>query len=54
MNIFSNLFSSNPTEGTVTDTVYFDITADGEPLGRVEFGLFGEAVPKTAENFKQL
>ncbi|KAH0571490.1 Peptidyl-prolyl cis-trans isomerase [Spironucleus salmonicida] len=38
----------------ITDTVFFDITIGGAPAGRVEIGLFGEVVPKTAENFKQL
>lgn len=31
--------------------VYFDIEIGGEPAGRVVFGLFGDAVPKTVENF---
>ena len=39
---------------TVTDVVYFDITIGGEEAGRIEIGLFGNTVPKTAENFKQL
>ncbi|MGB0560754.1 MAG: peptidylprolyl isomerase [Spirulinaceae cyanobacterium] len=34
--------------------VYFDLSADGESLGRVEFELFADVVPKTAENFRQL
>lgn len=34
--------------------VYFDITVGGEPAGRVTIGLFGNEVPKTAANFKQL
>ncbi|KAL1776885.1 peptidyl-prolyl cis-trans isomerase A [Sigmodon hispidus] len=35
-------------------TVFFDITADGEPLGRVSFELFADKVPKRAENFRAL
>ena len=31
--------------------VFFDITIDDEPAGRIEIGLFGKTVPKTAENF---
>eukprot|EP00003_Mantamonas_plastica_P033735 TRINITY_DN987_c0_g1_i1.p2 TRINITY_DN987_c0_g1~~TRINITY_DN987_c0_g1_i1.p2 ORF type:complete len:171 (-),score=53.12 TRINITY_DN987_c0_g1_i1:933-1445(-) len=34
--------------------VFFDIEVDGEPLGRIEFELFADVVPKTAENFRQL
>ena len=38
----------------VNPTVFFDITADDEPLGRVSFELFADKVPKTAENFRAL
>ncbi|SEJ42832.1 peptidylprolyl isomerase [Pseudomonas sp. NFR16] len=34
--------------------VFFDITADGEPLGRIVMELKDDVVPKTAENFRQL
>merc|ERR1712014_123737 len=34
--------------------VYFDITLDGEKAGRVVMQLWGDVVPKTAENFRQL
>ena len=54
MGFLDNLFGGGPTEAEITDTVYFDITSDGEPLGRVEFGLYGEVVPKTTENFNSL
>lgn len=39
---------------SVTKKVYFDLTYGGEPLGRVVLGLFGDVVPKTAENFAEL
>uniref|UniRef100_A0A8C6HZ29 PPIase cyclophilin-type domain-containing protein n=1 Tax=Mus spicilegus TaxID=10103 RepID=A0A8C6HZ29_MUSSI len=36
----------------VNPTVFFDITANDEPLGRVSFELFADKGPKTAENFR--
>lgn len=38
----------------VTQKVYFDVEIGGESAGRVVMGLFGETVPKTAENFRAL
>jgi cyclophilin family peptidyl-prolyl cis-trans isomerase len=34
--------------------VFFDITADGAPLGRIVMELHADIVPKTAENFRCL
>jgi len=45
---------SRPTDAEVTSTVYFDMEIGGAPAGRIEIGLFGGVVPKTAENFRQL
>eukprot|EP01063_Lacrimia_lanifica_P028126 TRINITY_DN405_c0_g1_i5.p1 TRINITY_DN405_c0_g1~~TRINITY_DN405_c0_g1_i5.p1 ORF type:complete len:183 (+),score=103.72 TRINITY_DN405_c0_g1_i5:56-550(+) len=33
---------------------FFDITAGGQPLGRIEMTLRADVVPKTAENFRAL
>ncbi|MEU6376918.1 peptidylprolyl isomerase [Streptomyces sp. NPDC046909] len=38
----------------MTTKVYFDITIDGAPAGRINFNLFDDVVPKTAENFRAL
>lgn len=50
--LFQGLFGKKDAE--ITDTVYFDISIDGQPAGRVEMGLYGATTPKTVENFKQL
>ncbi|XP_042878669.1 peptidyl-prolyl cis-trans isomerase B-like [Penaeus japonicus] len=41
----------DPREYKVTHEVYFDLEADGKPLGTVVIGLFGETVPRTVKNF---
>lgn len=38
----------------VTKKVFFDITIDGESVGKVVFGLFGNDAPKTVDNFYHL
>ncbi|KAH9933662.1 cyclophilin-like domain-containing protein [Epithele typhae] len=38
----------------VRPRVFFDFTADGEPLGRVIFELYNDTAPKTCENFRAL
>lgn len=34
--------------------VYFDIEIGNKPIGRIEIGVFGKTVPKTAKNFVEL
>eukprot|EP00740_Mantoniella_antarctica_P008791 CAMPEP_0181372434 /NCGR_PEP_ID=MMETSP1106-20121128/14717_1 /TAXON_ID=81844 /ORGANISM="Mantoniella antarctica, Strain SL-175" /LENGTH=207 /DNA_ID=CAMNT_0023489813 /DNA_START=39 /DNA_END=662 /DNA_ORIENTATION=- len=38
----------------ITHTVFFDVSIGGEAAGRIEMGLYGKSVPKTAENFRAL
>ena len=51
--LFSMAFASEPLD-TVSEKVYFDISIDNEPAGRIVFGLFGNTVPKTVKNFATL
>ncbi|KAI8339247.1 cyclophilin A [Chlamydoabsidia padenii] len=34
--------------------VFFDVSAGGQPIGRIVFSLYNDVVPKTAENFRAL
>ncbi|MEU8525907.1 MULTISPECIES: peptidylprolyl isomerase [Streptomyces] len=38
----------------MSQNVFFEVSADGEPLGRIEFKLYDDVVPKTARNFREL
>ncbi|MFH8259072.1 peptidylprolyl isomerase [Streptomyces roseolus] len=38
----------------MSNNVFFDITIDDQPAGRIVFNLFDEVVPKTAQNFREL
>ncbi|MFC4503767.1 MULTISPECIES: peptidylprolyl isomerase [Streptomyces] len=38
----------------MSDNVYFDITINDEPAGRIVFKLYDDVVPKTARNFREL
>ncbi|MBC3843170.1 peptidylprolyl isomerase [Streptacidiphilus sp. 4-A2] len=34
--------------------VFFDVTVDDKPIGRIVFKLYDDVVPKTARNFREL
>ena len=52
----ASLFSCASADplATVTEKVFFDVEIDGKQTGRIVFGLFGDEVPKTVENFSKL
>ena len=47
-------FAVMAEEPKITHKTFFDIEIDGRAAGRIVFGLFGDVVPKTVENFRAL
>ena len=45
---------SGATLDTITDITFFDIEIDGKPEGRIIFGMYGDTVPLTVDNFVKL
>merc|ERR1712072_1229741 len=52
--LFVATLAVSEAEPEISTKVYFDIEMGGKPAGRIVMGLFGKAVPKTAENFRAL
>merc|ERR1711994_437731 len=46
--------SPDKSEIMATTRVFFDVTADGTPLGKIIMELRSDVVPKTSENFRAL
>lgn len=49
-----NFSTATLTHRMTNSKVFFDITAGGQPKGRIAFLLYNDVVPKTAENFRAL
>ena len=59
LTILSKVFFRRPsniplTTPLVPPQVYFDVSIGGTPAGRITMSLYGDVVPKTAENFRAL
>merc|ERR1712106_240158 len=50
--IYKNLFNLIKMAGTIR--VFFDVAADGAPVGKIIMELRADVVPKTSENFRAL
>jgi hypothetical protein len=54
MRLFLTLLQANRKVIMANPRCFFDITADGAPVGRIIMELNADVVPKTAENFRAL
>ncbi|XP_054787586.1 peptidyl-prolyl cis-trans isomerase CYP26-2, chloroplastic-like [Prosopis cineraria] len=50
----STVDSNGCTERKTTKTVFFDISIDGEPAGRITMGLYGDDVPAGVDRFTKI
>jgi cyclophilin family peptidyl-prolyl cis-trans isomerase len=48
------LLSLSHSEPRITQKVYFNLTLDGDPIGRLIIGLYGEIAPRAVDNFIHL
>ena len=52
--LFARLLSSTTAKMSNKPQVFFDVSADKKPLGRIVMELRGDVAPKTVENFRAL
>lgn len=52
VNVSSTPAALGKSQANITNLVYFDVEIGGEMVGRIEMGLYGEAAPRTCENFR--
>ncbi|GAA5903157.1 hypothetical protein JCM5296_003356 [Sporobolomyces johnsonii] len=50
----SAMFRRGLSTAQSMSNVYFDITKNGAPMGRIVFKLYDDVVPKTTRNFREL
>ncbi|GAA5873181.1 hypothetical protein JCM16303_006962 [Sporobolomyces ruberrimus] len=50
----SAMFRRGLSTAQSMSNVYFDVTKNGSPMGRIVFKLYDDVVPKTARNFREL
>ncbi|BGP54375.1 hypothetical protein JCM8202_000808 [Rhodotorula sphaerocarpa] len=50
----ASMFRRGLATANSMSNVFFDITKNGSPLGRITFKLYDDVVPKTAQNFRAL
>ncbi|XP_028763623.1 peptidyl-prolyl cis-trans isomerase CYP26-2, chloroplastic [Neltuma alba] len=48
------VYANGCTERKPTKTVFFDISIDGEPAGRITMGLYGDDVPTGVDRFSKI
>lgn len=41
-------------DGAITHRTFFELSVGSKPIGKIVFGLFGNDLPKTVENFRAL
>lgn len=50
MNYLRRLFRQPPL--STTPKLFFDVSLNGTPMGTIQFSLFDDIVPHTANNFR--